>query len=106
MTQFEILLPTATPPRCGAKFPGSSVLSLEPQEPRWGEKVLIRSPLLPAGSHDMDFAAHGSDLLGTLAVCLYVALVITNFVWLFPVLTGMPISQQTWNMEIWLPSWR
>ncbi len=44
--------------------------------------------------------------LGTLAVCLYVALVITNFVWLFPVLTGMPISQQTWNMEIWLPSWR
>ncbi|MGO8767945.1 hypothetical protein, partial [Mycobacterium sp.] len=26
--------------------------------------------------------------------------------WLFPVLTGLPISQQTWNMEIWLPSWR
>ena len=33
-------------------------------------------------------------------------LVITNFVWLFPVLTGMPISAQMWNMEIWLPSWR
>jgi len=44
--------------------------------------------------------------LGLIAVCAYVALVVTNFAWLFPVLTGLPISQQTWNMEIWLPSWR
>jgi len=39
-------------------------------------------------------------------VSCYVALVVTNFAWLFPVLTGLPIAQQTWNMEIWLPSWR
>jgi dolichyl-phosphate-mannose-protein mannosyltransferase len=44
--------------------------------------------------------------LGVLVVCFYLALVVTNFAWLFPVLTGMPISQNTWNMEIWLPSWR
>jgi dolichyl-phosphate-mannose--protein O-mannosyl transferase len=44
--------------------------------------------------------------LGLMAVCAYVALVVTNFAWLFPVLTGLPISQQTWDMEIWLPSWR
>ena len=44
--------------------------------------------------------------LGLMAVSAYVALVVTNFVWLFPVLTGLPISQQTWDMEIWLPSWR
>jgi dolichyl-phosphate-mannose--protein O-mannosyl transferase len=44
--------------------------------------------------------------LGLLAVCFYVALVITNFAWLFPILTGLPISQATWNMQIWLPSWR
>ena len=44
--------------------------------------------------------------LGLLVVCSYVAVVLTNFAWLFPVLTGMPISQGTWNMEIWLPSWR
>ncbi|MBI3215812.1 MAG: phospholipid carrier-dependent glycosyltransferase [Mycobacterium sp.] len=44
--------------------------------------------------------------LGVIVVCCYMALVITNFAWLFPVLTGMPISQATWNMEIWLPSWR
>lgn len=44
--------------------------------------------------------------LGLIAVCCYVAVVVTNFAWLFPVLTGLPISQQTWDMEIWLPSWR
>ncbi|GFG66999.1 putative dolichyl-phosphate-mannose--protein mannosyltransferase [Mycobacterium kubicae] len=44
--------------------------------------------------------------LGLILVSCYVALVVTNFAWLFPVLTGLPISQQTWNMEIWLPSWR
>ncbi len=44
--------------------------------------------------------------LGVIVVCCYAALVVTNFAWLFPVLTGMPISQGTWNMEIWLPSWR
>ncbi|MFY2861100.1 dolichyl-phosphate-mannose--protein mannosyltransferase [Mycobacterium sp. THU-M104] len=44
--------------------------------------------------------------LGLILVSCYVASVATNFAWLFPVLTGLPISQQTWNMEIWLPSWR
>lgn len=51
-------------------------------------------------------AASERRTLGLIAVCCYVALVVTNFAWLFPVLTGMPISQQTWDMEIWLPSWR
>ena len=44
--------------------------------------------------------------LGLIVVSAYVALVITNFAWLYPVRRGVPISQSTWNMEIWLPSWR
>jgi dolichyl-phosphate-mannose--protein O-mannosyl transferase len=44
--------------------------------------------------------------LGLLVVSFYVALVIANFAWLFPILTGIPISPATWDMEIWLPSWR
>jgi dolichyl-phosphate-mannose--protein O-mannosyl transferase len=44
--------------------------------------------------------------LGLMVVAGYVALVITNFAWLFPILTGIPISQATWNLQIWLPSWR
>jgi dolichyl-phosphate-mannose-protein mannosyltransferase len=44
--------------------------------------------------------------LGLLVASFYVALVIANFAWLFPILTGIPISNATWDMEIWLPSWR
>jgi len=44
--------------------------------------------------------------LGLLVVSIYIALVITNFAWMYPILTGLPISQTTWNMQIWLPSWR
>src|SRR6476469_1786694 len=44
--------------------------------------------------------------LGLIVVCCYLALVITNFAWMYPILTGIPISQSTWNVQIWLPSWR
>ena len=44
--------------------------------------------------------------LGLLVASFYVALVIANFAWLFPILTGIAISNATWDMEIWLPSWR
>ncbi|MBS1691029.1 MAG: phospholipid carrier-dependent glycosyltransferase [Actinobacteria bacterium] len=44
--------------------------------------------------------------LGLMVVCFYLALVITNFAWMYPILTGLPISQTTWNLQIWLPSWR
>ena len=49
--------------------------------------------------------SHERWALGLLAVSCYVALVLTNFAWLYPILTGVPISPATWNMEIWLPSW-
>ena len=42
--------------------------------------------------------------LGLIVVSCYVALVITNFAWMYPILTGLPISQATWNMQIWLPA--
>ncbi len=44
----------------------------------------------------------------TLAIglcCFYLALVVTNFLWLWPVLTGSPITTERWQQEIWLPSW-
>ena len=43
---------------------------------------------------------------GLLAVSLYIALVIANFIWLWPILTAAPISQTMWNQQQWLPSWR
>lgn len=44
--------------------------------------------------------------LGLIIVCGYVALVIVNFIWLWPILTGGIISDARWQMELWLPSWR
>ncbi len=44
--------------------------------------------------------------LGLAIVCAYVALVIANYVWLWPILTGGVISDAHWQMEMWLPSWR
>lgn len=44
--------------------------------------------------------------LGLMLVCGYVALVIVNFIWLWPILTGGVISDARWQAELWLPSWR
>ncbi|MGH3939135.1 MAG: dolichyl-phosphate-mannose--protein mannosyltransferase [Pseudonocardiaceae bacterium] len=43
---------------------------------------------------------------GLLVVSLYVGLVVANFAWLWPILTGSSITPAHWNSEIWLPSWR
>ncbi|MFB8006482.1 dolichyl-phosphate-mannose--protein mannosyltransferase [Nocardia sp. NPDC056000] len=44
--------------------------------------------------------------LGLMLVCLYLALVIANFIWLWPILTGAPITPGSWHDHLWLPSWR
>ena len=33
-------------------------------------------------------------------------LVVANFAWLWPILNGEPITQEHWQAELWLPSWR
>src|SRR6478735_2482125 len=38
-------------------------------------------------------------------VAIYVGLVVANFVWLWPILNGDPITQLRLTMETWLPSW-
>lgn len=44
--------------------------------------------------------------LGLLLVCLYVGLVVANFIYLWPILTGLPITTGNWHNHLWLPSWR
>lgn len=53
-------------------------------------------------------AASGQERRGTglLAVALYVGLVVANFVWLWPILNGIPITPEMWEAQRWLPSWR
>jgi dolichyl-phosphate-mannose--protein O-mannosyl transferase len=38
-------------------------------------------------------------------VALYVGIVVANFIWLWPILNGEPITQERMTMETWLPSW-
>ncbi len=38
-------------------------------------------------------------------VALYVGLVVANFIWLLPMLSGTPMTPEQLNMETWLPSW-
>ncbi len=45
------------------------------------------------------------NIITLIVVCTYLGLVIANFVWLWPILTGAPISQNIWRLQIWLPSW-
>ncbi|GAB2644403.1 phospholipid carrier-dependent glycosyltransferase [Nocardia goodfellowii] len=44
--------------------------------------------------------------LGLLTICLYLGVVIANFIWLWPILTALPITQSNWHDHLWLPSWR
>ena len=43
--------------------------------------------------------------IAVLSVAVFAALVIANFVWLWPILTGAPISNVEWGRQMWLPSW-
>jgi dolichyl-phosphate-mannose-protein mannosyltransferase len=53
-------------------------------------------------------ARDGAERRGTglLVVSLYIGLVVANFIWLWPILTGGSITPEHWNAELWLPSWR
>ena len=43
--------------------------------------------------------------LGLVAVCSYVALVVVNSLWLWPILSGQLITYEEWRARIWFPSW-
>jgi dolichyl-phosphate-mannose-protein mannosyltransferase len=44
-------------------------------------------------------------LVGLLAVTGYLALVVLNFAWLWPILTGQLLTYDAWHARIWFPSW-
>ena len=44
-------------------------------------------------------------LTSVAVVAIYVGLVVANFIWLWPILNGDPITPDRLQMETWLPSW-
>ena len=50
-------------------------------------------------------ASETRRLVGLVAVCGYVALVLVNSAWLWPILSGQLITYQEWRARISFPSW-
>ena len=44
--------------------------------------------------------------IGLVLVSAWVTLILINFIWLWPILMGTPITEAHWQAELWLPSWR
>lgn len=43
--------------------------------------------------------------LGLGVLCLYLGLVLVNFGYFFPILTGLPLAYEDWLARMWFPSW-
>lgn len=65
----------------------------------------VHIPRSPAGTYLPALPSERRSL-GLLAVCIYLGLVIANFIWLWPILTALPITPGNWHDHLWLPSWR
>lgn len=50
-------------------------------------------------------ASETRRLVGLVVVCGYVALVVVNSAWLWPILSGQLITYEDWRARIWFPSW-
>ena len=50
-------------------------------------------------------ASETRRMIGLVAVCGYVALVVINSAWLWPILSGQLITYEEWRDRIWFPSW-
>lgn len=42
---------------------------------------------------------------GSLGVAVYLALVIADFGWMWPIFTGGKLTYQEWHLHMWFPSW-
>jgi dolichyl-phosphate-mannose-protein mannosyltransferase len=64
-----------------------------------GVTLILGAVLGPA------MASEQRRTIGLVAVCGYVALVVINSAWLWPILTGQLITYQEWRSRIWFSSW-
>ena len=57
------------------------------------------------GDPTRDERARRRRTWGTAVVAVFIALVAADFAWMFPILTGGPLTTPEWNAHMWLPSW-
>jgi dolichyl-phosphate-mannose-protein mannosyltransferase len=51
-------------------------------------------------------ASHRRRTVGAVIAAVYVLVVALNFAYLYPVLSGSPISDSAWLARMWFPAWR
>jgi dolichyl-phosphate-mannose--protein O-mannosyl transferase len=42
---------------------------------------------------------------GLAGISIYLALVIADFAWMWPIFTGGLLTYNEWHLHMWLPSW-
>lgn len=68
--------------------------------------ILGPAPYLRLPRRAWLLGASERQTLGLVLACLYLGLVVANAIWLWPILTAMPITNDSWRQHLWLPSWR
>ncbi|SHH57026.1 C-terminal four TMM region of protein-O-mannosyltransferase [Jatrophihabitans endophyticus] len=67
----------------------------------WGPAVPVAGAAPPARAH----AARRRRLWGAAGVAGYLALVVADFAWMWPIFTGGLLTYDDWHAHMWLPSW-
>ncbi|MGQ0574151.1 MAG: dolichyl-phosphate-mannose--protein mannosyltransferase [Pseudonocardia sp.] len=68
--------------------------------------VLVMGEILGRGEWGWTRLPSERRRTGLAVVALWVGLAVANFAWLWPILTGVPITTEAWDAQLWLPSWR
>jgi len=67
--------------------------------------AVLGPPLRRTGDWIRDRHSESRRMWGVAGAAAYLALVAVDFVWMFPIYTGGPLSTSSWDAHMWLPSW-
>jgi dolichyl-phosphate-mannose--protein O-mannosyl transferase len=67
--------------------------------------TMLGQPVRATGDAHRDRRARTRRRWGQAGVAVYLALVLADFAWMWPIFTGGVLTYDTWNAHMWLPSW-
>jgi dolichyl-phosphate-mannose--protein O-mannosyl transferase len=67
--------------------------------------VMLGPALRTTGDLRRDERAWKRRQWGIAGVSVYLALVVVDFAWMWPIFTGGLLTYDTWHAHMWLPSW-
>jgi dolichyl-phosphate-mannose-protein mannosyltransferase len=67
--------------------------------------VMLGPALRRTGDEHRDERSFKRRRWGQLGACTFLALVVVDFVWMWPIFTGGLVTYDVWHAHMWLPSW-